>query len=119
MCDSIIYTSRTLHDSCIGTVRAVPDLSSVIPPADGDHVQAAQHGRFLIDAISQHDYPVVQGVHLLLVSLMLPVTLLVDVTYASLDPASGINNVVGLTARGVIAREGFLCAHSIPIRPRV
>jgi len=49
-------------------------------------VQAAQHGRFLIDAISQRDYPIVQGVHLLLVSLMLLVTLLVDVTYASLDP---------------------------------
>ena len=43
-------------------------------------------GCFLVDAISQHDYPLVQGVHLLLASLMLPVTLLVDVTYASLDP---------------------------------
>ena len=49
-------------------------------------MQAAQHDRFLVDAISQHDYPVVQGVHLLLVSLMLPVTLLVDVTYTSLGP---------------------------------
>ena len=49
-------------------------------------MQAAQHGCFLIDAISQHDYPVVQGVHLLLISLMLLVTLLVDVTYVSLDP---------------------------------
>lgn len=64
----------------------MPDLISVIPPANGDHVQAAQHGRFLVDAMSQHDYPVVQGIHLLLVALMLPVTLLVDVTYTSLGP---------------------------------
>ncbi len=86
MCDSIIYPSCALHDSCIGTAQVVLDLISVTLPDDGDHGQAAQHGRFLIDAISQHDYPVVQGVHLLLISLMLLVTLLVDVTYASLDP---------------------------------
>ena len=41
---------------------------------------------FWLTPFPNMDYPVVQGVHLLLVSLMLPVTLLVDVTYASLDP---------------------------------
>ena len=43
-------------------------------------------GCFLVDASSQHDYPVVQGVYLLMASIMLLVHLLVDVTYAYLGP---------------------------------
>jgi peptide/nickel transport system permease protein len=43
-------------------------------------------GRFLIDAIYQRDYPVVQGVNLLIASIIVVVNLLVDVTYAYLDP---------------------------------
>jgi peptide/nickel transport system permease protein len=43
-------------------------------------------GRFLIDAIYQRDYPVVQGVNLLLAAIIVCVNLLVDVTYAYLDP---------------------------------
>jgi peptide/nickel transport system permease protein len=43
-------------------------------------------GRFLIDAISQRDYPVVQGVNLLLASIIVGANLLVDLTYAYLDP---------------------------------
>jgi peptide/nickel transport system permease protein len=43
-------------------------------------------GRFLVDAIYQRDYPVVQGVNLLIASIIVLVNLLVDVTYAYLDP---------------------------------
>ncbi len=43
-------------------------------------------GRFLLDAIFQRDYPVVQGVNLLLASIIVFVNLVVDMTYAYLDP---------------------------------
>src|SRR5262245_8010845 len=43
-------------------------------------------GRFLIDAIFQRDYPVVQGVILLTSLITVVVNLLVDLTYARLDP---------------------------------
>lgn len=43
-------------------------------------------GRFMLDAINQRDYPVVQGVNLLLASIIIFVNLLVDLTYAYLDP---------------------------------
>jgi peptide/nickel transport system permease protein len=43
-------------------------------------------GRFFVDAINQRDYPVVQGVILLLASIIVFVNLLVDMTYAYLDP---------------------------------
>ena len=43
-------------------------------------------GRFLVDAIYQRDYPVVQGVNLLIASIIVCVNLLVDMTYAYLDP---------------------------------
>ena len=65
-------------------------------------------GRFLVDASSQRYYPVVQGVHLLMASIVLLINLLVDVTYASLGPRIRYQSVVCLTARGAIAREGSL-----------
>jgi peptide/nickel transport system permease protein len=43
-------------------------------------------GRFLLDAIFQRDYPVVQGVILLTSLITVVVNLLVDLTYARLDP---------------------------------
>jgi len=43
-------------------------------------------GRFFVDAIFQRDYPVVQGVILLAASLFVVLNLLVDMTYAYLDP---------------------------------
>jgi peptide/nickel transport system permease protein len=43
-------------------------------------------GQFLVNAIYQRDYPVVQGVNLLIASIIVFVNLLVDVTYAYLDP---------------------------------
>ena len=46
-------------------------------------------------------------VRVLLVSLLVLVNLLTDVTYASLDPRIQYRSPVGPTARGAIAREGF------------
>jgi peptide/nickel transport system permease protein len=43
-------------------------------------------GRFLFDAINQRDYPVIQGVNLLVVSTVVFVNLGVDVLYGVLDP---------------------------------
>jgi len=43
-------------------------------------------GRFLFDAINQRDYPVIQGVNLLIVSVVVLMNLLVDAFYALLDP---------------------------------
>jgi peptide/nickel transport system permease protein len=43
-------------------------------------------GRFFVDAIFQRDYPAVQGVILLAASIIVVVNLLVDMTYAYLDP---------------------------------
>jgi peptide/nickel transport system permease protein len=43
-------------------------------------------GRFFVDAIFQRDYPAVQGVILLAASIIVFINLLVDMTYAYLDP---------------------------------
>jgi peptide/nickel transport system permease protein len=43
-------------------------------------------GRFLFDAINQRDYPVIQGINLLIVSVIVLMNLLVDACYAFLDP---------------------------------
>ena len=43
-------------------------------------------GRFLFDAITERDYPVIQGINLVIVSTIVMVNLLVDVAYAWLDP---------------------------------
>lgn len=43
-------------------------------------------GLFLFDAISQRDYPVIQGVNLLIVAIVVASNLVVDVLYAVLDP---------------------------------
>jgi peptide/nickel transport system permease protein len=42
--------------------------------------------RFLFDAISQRDYPVIQGVNLVVVSFVVLINLTVDALYAVLDP---------------------------------
>jgi len=42
--------------------------------------------RFLFDAISQRDYPVIQGVNLVVVSTVVLINLAVDALYAVLDP---------------------------------
>jgi ABC-type dipeptide/oligopeptide/nickel transport system permease component len=43
-------------------------------------------GRLLLDAIFQRDYPVVQGVILLLAATFMGLNLAVDLLYAALDP---------------------------------
>jgi len=43
-------------------------------------------GRFLFDAILQRDYPVIQGINLLVVTVIVLMNLLVDMLYAVLDP---------------------------------
>jgi len=43
-------------------------------------------GRFLFDAINQRDYPVIQGVNLVIVSVVVALNLVVDALYALLDP---------------------------------
>jgi len=42
--------------------------------------------RFLFDAINQRDYPVIQGVNLVVVSTIVTLNLAVDALYAVLDP---------------------------------
>jgi len=42
--------------------------------------------RFLFDAINQRDYPVIQGVNLVVVSTVVMISLAVDALYAVLDP---------------------------------
>jgi peptide/nickel transport system permease protein len=43
-------------------------------------------GQFLVDAIVQRDYPVIQGVNLVIVTLIVLTNLTVDLVYAMLDP---------------------------------
>jgi peptide/nickel transport system permease protein len=43
-------------------------------------------GRFLFDAIIQRDYPVIQGVNLVVVTAIVVINLTVDALYATLDP---------------------------------
>jgi peptide/nickel transport system permease protein len=43
-------------------------------------------GRLTLDAINQRNYPAVQGVNLLLASSIVFANLLVEMTYAYLDP---------------------------------
>jgi len=42
--------------------------------------------RFLFDAINQRDYPVIQGVNLVVISLIVMINLTIDALYAVLDP---------------------------------
>jgi ABC-type dipeptide/oligopeptide/nickel transport system permease component len=43
-------------------------------------------GRLMLDALSSRDYPVVSGVNLVVATVILAANLLVDLTYAWLDP---------------------------------
>jgi peptide/nickel transport system permease protein len=43
-------------------------------------------GQFLVDAIVQRDYPVIQGINLIIVSIIVVTNLTVDLVYAVLDP---------------------------------
>ena len=43
-------------------------------------------GQFLVEAITQRDYPVIQGINLLIVVIIVATNLLVDLCYAVIDP---------------------------------
>lgn len=43
-------------------------------------------GQFLVDAIVQRDYPVIQGINLIIVTIIVVTNLAVDLAYAVLDP---------------------------------
>ncbi len=43
-------------------------------------------GRFLLEAITKRDYPIISGVNLVMASLVLIINMLVDVSYGYLDP---------------------------------
>jgi len=43
-------------------------------------------GQFLVDSIIQRGYPVIQGINLLVVLIIVATNLLVDLTYAAIDP---------------------------------
>jgi peptide/nickel transport system permease protein len=43
-------------------------------------------GRYLVDAVNNLDYPVVQGVNLVFALLLMASIILVDLSYAFLDP---------------------------------
>jgi peptide/nickel transport system permease protein len=43
-------------------------------------------GQFLVDAIVQRDYPVIQGINLVIVTVIVLTNLSVDLIYAVLDP---------------------------------
>jgi peptide/nickel transport system permease protein len=43
-------------------------------------------GRYMVDAIGQRDYPIISGVNLMMASIVLVLILLVDMSYALLDP---------------------------------
>jgi peptide/nickel transport system permease protein len=43
-------------------------------------------GRFLLEAIIQRDYPVIQGVNLTLATIIIVMNLMTDLVYGFLDP---------------------------------
>jgi peptide/nickel transport system permease protein len=43
-------------------------------------------GRYLVDAVNALDYPVIQGLNLIFAALLLASVIVVDVSYALLDP---------------------------------
>ena len=43
-------------------------------------------GQFLLEAITQRDYPVIQGINLVIVIIIVVTNLTVDLVYAVLDP---------------------------------
>src|SRR5262249_53337626 len=60
-------------------------------------------GQFLVDSIVQRDYPVIQGINILVVMIIVATNLLVDLCYAVIDPR---------------IRYGPWPARSRPSRPR-
>ena len=64
--------------------------------------------RFLVDAIFQRDYPVVQDIYVLIALVILLGHLLVDVAYVSLQLHVRYQSSVGLIACGAVVKKGCL-----------
>jgi hypothetical protein len=62
---------------------------------------------FLVDAIFQRDYPVVQDAHMLIAWCIPLQNLLVDIADVSLNLHARYQSIVGIMARGAIARKDF------------
>jgi peptide/nickel transport system permease protein len=43
-------------------------------------------GRYMLDALGQRDYPIISGINLVMASVLLVLILVVDLSYAWLDP---------------------------------
>jgi len=43
-------------------------------------------GQYMIGAIGQRDYPIISGINLMMASVLLFIILMVDLSYAWLDP---------------------------------
>jgi peptide/nickel transport system permease protein len=43
-------------------------------------------GQLLVESIIQRDYPVIQGINLLIVTVIVAINLAVDLAYAVVDP---------------------------------
>ena len=60
------------------------ELVYVVSPEASDDQVTDLHNQ--VDAIVQRDYPVIQGINLVIVVIIVASNLLVDLTYAMLDP---------------------------------
>ena len=52
----------------------------------GEHIRLPGVGRLAIDAISNRDYPMIQGAVILVAASFVFVNLIVDIIYAFVDP---------------------------------
>ena len=48
-------------------------------------------GRLMLEALTRRDYPIISGINVVLAAFVLVVNLLIDLTYAYLDPRIRIN----------------------------
>jgi len=87
--ESVIVAKHSLRNAIIPVVTL---LGTQLPQIIGGTVIIETifglpgMSRFLFDAINQRDYPVIQGVNLVVVSAVILVNLTVDALYAVLDP---------------------------------
>jgi peptide/nickel transport system permease protein len=87
--ESVVVTRHALKNALIPVVTII---GLQLPVLIGGSVIMEQifvlpgMGRLMLDALSARDYPIVSGVNLVLASVILVVNLLVDMSYAWLDP---------------------------------
>jgi peptide/nickel transport system permease protein len=87
--ERVIITRHALKNALLPVITII---GNQIPVAVGMLVIIEQIfnlpgiGRYLFNAITQRDYPVISGVNLCMCAFVLTVNLVVDLTYAWLDP---------------------------------